>query len=75
MKAIKMVGMAVAAFGLASFAMAAGPLLVERGVAMLEKHRAVAKPAPTDQKTSTQQKKSVVDAGMAAAQETASLPQ
>jgi len=69
MKQYKMIGIAVAAFGLASFAMAEGPALIERGIARLEKPRAVAAPEAKKQESA------VETTAVATAQEATSLTQ
>jgi len=69
MKQYKMIGIAIAAFCLASFAMAEGPALIERGLAMVQKSRAAAAPQ-------TQQQPSTIEAtAVATAQEATSLAQ
>lgn len=69
MRRFKMIGIAVAAFGLASFAMAAAPRFVEHGIAMLQGQQAAAAPAATGELLALE------TAAVATAQEATSLPQ
>ncbi|HKM90205.1 MAG TPA: hypothetical protein VJX29_06290 [Candidatus Acidoferrales bacterium] len=69
MKRFKMIGIAVAAFALASLAMAAAPRLVERGLAMVQGQQAAVAPAATGELSALE------TAAVASAQEATSLPQ
>jgi hypothetical protein len=69
MKPSKMIAIAVAAFGLASLAMAAGPRLVERGISMVHEQQAAVTPDATDQQST------LVAVAVATAQEATSLQQ
>jgi len=69
MKPHKMVGIAVAAFALASIAMAAGPRLVEHGIALVQGKQVAATPAATDQQSALE------TMAVATAQEATSLQQ
>jgi hypothetical protein len=69
MKPYKMVGIALAAFALASIAMAAGPRLMEHGIAIARAQQAVAAPDAPDQQTVLEM------TAVATAQEATTLPQ
>jgi hypothetical protein len=77
MKTYKMVGVAVAAFALASIAMAAAPRLVGHGIAVVQAKRAAAKSpvAPAADPAATDQQSALQKSAVAAAQEATSLPQ
>ena len=69
MKPYKLIGIAVAAFGLASLAMATAPRLVEHGFAMLQGQQAAVAPAATGELLALE------TAAVATAQEATPLPQ
>jgi len=69
MRPYKMIGIAAAAFVLASLAMAAAPRLVEHGIAMLQGQQAAVAPPATDELLALE------TAAVATAQEATSLPQ
>jgi hypothetical protein len=81
MKPYKMVGIALAAFALASFAMAAAPRLVEHGIAMVHAQRtaaapsAVPAPAPPAKPAASDQQSAIEKTAIATAQEATTLQQ
>jgi len=69
MKPYKLIGIAVAAFALASIAMAGAPRLVEHGLAMVQSQRTAVAPEATGELLALE------TAAVATAQEATSLPQ
>lgn len=81
MKPYKMIGIAIAAFALASLAMVAGPTLIEHGIAMAQGQRTGAAPVakssatPAPKPASSSEKSTIESTAIATAQEATSLPQ
>jgi len=81
MKPFKMIGIAIAAFALASLAMVAGPSLVEHGIALAHSQRTGAAPvakhdsAPAAKPDATAKPSALESTAIATAQEATSLPQ
>jgi hypothetical protein len=73
MKSYKMIGIAVAAFALASLVMAAGPRLVEQGIAIVIGKQDSAKPAAKPAASNEQSTLELM--AVATAQEATSLQQ
>jgi hypothetical protein len=69
MKQAKLIGIAFAAFALASVAMAAAPRLVEQGISRIQKHQSASAPDVT------QQQSALETVAVATAQEATSLTQ